>query len=650
MKSTTLPELNLEKLLQGKVMFGPSFRVSKKSVFSDGIFDFNDDKVIRLNSVAACCLRLDWDSFATGSEENDVDGKGTILLPLEIIHELKILTVLYHRVPSAFSGFNNRKLKPQTVVAVVRGLARFLSAIYRVSLFAGLGATHRLSHITSISAITLSDITQALETTPFVDGTTLKRALGLLTTPVMSRHLLEGPVNWNRHDLKSLNFRYAEERRDYNPVMPNELFRFLSNTACADILGFLQLLGIDSADKTTTNINLGIAKDVVNGKQMFEDYVAIRLKDREYAAKLGKKSNNSSLERKKFARDYGISVKDFLALIYRVQRASYAIIGLYTGARYSDLTSFRTGCIEKHHGIYVLRGTLGKFEDIAKQENNDLWPAIPIMRDALRCLEEISRVTFNPYLISGRDTVPEGETPKPMTLTGLTTAINNYLDEIDVSRRWVDWRTHPHQLRHTLANQLARADVGLTYIAHQMKHLYTALSALPPAATLIYGRIGDIKTQRAMQMPAAHLEVASELFNPDSPVAGGGADAFKKRRRAYFEGMAAQGWTKDEVIEHLSRQGLPFASVGLAYCGGKRESLFKAHQEQLSMSRDELHRWKQKYDAEVDKVKKLEPIVDVLKKRIAILENELTVLRMQANNNVLKLVAPIRDKIERPEC
>ena len=53
----------------------------------------------------------------------------------------------------------------------------------------------------------------------------------------------------------------------------------------------------------------------------------------------------------------------------------------------------------------MLKGTHTKHQDLNDEENADLWPAIPIMRDALKCLEEISRVTFNPYLISGCETV-----------------------------------------------------------------------------------------------------------------------------------------------------------------------------------------------------------------------------------------------------
>jgi hypothetical protein len=222
-----------------------------------------------------------------------------------------------------------------------------------------------------------------------------------------------------------------------------------------------------------------------------------------------------------------------------------------------------------------LAGTHVKHEALDAKQGNDLWPAIPIIRDAVACLEQISKITLNPYLLSGSETVPLGITPQPLSPVGFTWAMTIYLREVDTSSRWADWHLHPHLLRHTLANQLARADVGLIFIAHQMKHLHTALHALPPDVTMMYGNVGELATQRALHSESAYLEAAKELYSPDRPVAGGGAEAFIARRKVYFEGMVADGWTIDELLENLAKQGLPFASVGIGYCGGRRDTLLK---------------------------------------------------------------------------
>lgn len=564
--------LELERVLNGKVVFDPEFLVSRHSVFNDAIWDFNDGSAIRLNSVPAARLRINWGSYLTGDSTADADPE-SILLPEKIVHELKIFATLYVHVPEVFNGYTARAIKPQTAVIAIRALARLFSAIYRNSLFSKLGNAGKLSHIESIADIRLSDIRAAIMHSPFSDGQSLKRALRNLGSTAMAKYLVKGPLPWTVLDLDSIEFKFSKKRSDYKPVMPNDLFRMLSNAACGDVRGFLGFLGEESEDKAPVTIATHKMMNVADGRGLFEEYIRIRTKDRELFAELKKRHFGSWWDRKEFRENYGVSLQNVLDYIYRVQRAAYTVIGLYTGARYSDLTSFKIGCVIKHHGVYVFAGTLTKFEATSKLEGNDLWPAIPIMRDAIKCLEEISRVTFNPYLISGRDTVPVDGIPKPLSLTGLSGAINNYLREIDTSKRWETWHINPHQLRHTLANQLARADVGLMFIAHQMKHLYTALNALPPAATLMYGNLSDMATQRALQTGPAYLEAAQNLYDPDKPIAGGGAEDFKTRRKAYFEGMAAAGWEKDELIEHLAKQGMPFASVGVGYCGGRRDRI-----------------------------------------------------------------------------
>lgn len=570
------PAIDFDAVVRGEFKFDKDLPISKQSTFGDSHWDLYDETQIRQTSVPKSRLKIDWDSYNVGGAEESI-----YILPEQIIYELKLFTAIYYLVPNLLSSAS-KGVKPQTAVVTFRALARLFSAIYRLSILTKYSNSLPLSHINSITDITLADIKIALKDSAFRDGVTLKKGLLYLSNGIFSRYFVR-PVQWKKADIRLLDFKYTKVRKDYNQVMPNELFRFLSDRACSDVIGFLNWLGIDSHDNSEFDVqtNLNLETDI--GAQVFDDYVKIRVLDRIVANQLKKKPHYGSLKlRQQFKDKYDINPKDVLNYIYKVQRAAFTIIGLYTGARYSDLTTFQLGCITKHHGIYVLKGTLVKGIDNKKLEGEDLWPAIPIMRDALRCLEEISKVTFNHFLISSRQTVSIGVTPKPMSLTGLAGGINSYLIEIDTTKRWSDWVINLHQLRHTLANQLARADVGLMFIAHQMKHLYTALNALPPSVTLMYGNISDVAAQRAMRTPDAYYEAAKALYDPNMKVAGGGAQEFKERRKVYFEGMAAQGWTTEEVIKYLSKQGLPFASVGIGYCGGRRDKLLKDGTRELS--------------------------------------------------------------------
>ncbi|BDT72750.1 hypothetical protein os4_22950 [Comamonadaceae bacterium OS-4] len=566
---------SLEAVL--KEMYRPdgNTRVSKLSRYSDGTWYFTDSSQIRLNSVPKTRLMIPWKAYETGELAGEKTSHLSAVLPQTMLQELKVLAYLNLKLPTAFPRTGKQSVKPQTVVTTIRALVTLLSEIQEEYVVEMNAAHVNRSPIQSIADIPLADIKHALSLSARSDGAALSKGLADLASPIMKNVFAGGALQWNPQDLKTLEFHYPQPRTDYEKAMPNDLFRLLSNTACNDVTTFLRFLGESLCDPTTHPDRDHPLSSIADGKKAMLDYIEIRKSDRIASAKAGSKQSATGILRRAFKRNHRVTPQEFQLYLYRVQRAAYCVIGLYTGGRYSDLTSFKTGCVAFLHGQHVLAGTTAKNRALGAPEGKDLWPAILIMRDAIRCLEEISKVTFNPYLISGCFTVAIGTAASPLTLTGFASAINAYLHLVDTSGRWKKWHINPHQLRHTLARQLSRADVGLLYIAHQMKHLHTALSALPPDVTSQYGNIGGLTQQRAMESRSAHEEAARALYGSNQPIAGGGAEDFKQRRKAYFSGMAAQGWTEDEVIGHLAKQGLPFASVGLAYCGGKREILLK---------------------------------------------------------------------------
>ena len=153
----------------------------------------------------------------------------------------------------------------------------------------------------------------------------------------------------------------------------------------------------------------------------------------------------------------------------------------------------------------------------------------------------------------------------------VTDALARFFKRIDIEETWSDIKVSTHRCRNTLAHQLARSDLGLVFIAHQMKHLHSALRAVPPQVTLMYGKISDLKVERAMQGPVLHYELAKSLYDPDSAIAGGGAAEFVERRKRYFEGMQASGMTKEDILRSLSTKAIPFSRVGMGFCLGRLE-------------------------------------------------------------------------------
>jgi hypothetical protein len=573
--TSMLYKVKLDDVIAGSQFIAPDTRVSKNSKYEDPIWDFTDSDSKRQSSISRGRLQINWGMYCTVRDTNNLNDHRSALIPKQMVDELKVFAILYLSLPSAFVRRGKQSVKPQTLVLTVRALIRLFSDVLLRYQLIGLVHKATLGPIRSLADVSLRNIREVLENSQRVDGKVLKKGLTLLTNQVLAKAFPFETLQWNLNDLNSLNFKNPIKRTDYERVMPNELFRFLSNSACADVLEFLRFISHTPLDKSIHQSCRSFGSNSINGSQLFLDYLAIRKADSDYALRSGKKHPASKTLRIRFKSIHGVSPKEVFWWFYRVQRAAFTVIGLYTGARYSDLTTFTTDCVHTFHGLHVLTGTHVKNKALDDKEDYDLWPAIPIMRDAVACLEYFSKITLNNYLLCSSETLAIGETPKALSLNGFTEAVTNYLHEVDTSHRWTDWHINAHQLRHSLAHQLARADVGLVFIAHQMKHLHTALHALPPDVTMMYGNIGDLSTQKALHSESAYLEAAKELYGPDRPVAGGGAEAFMARRKVYFEGMAAQGWEVDEIIENLAKQGLPFASVGIGYCGGRRETRLK---------------------------------------------------------------------------
>lgn len=557
------------------------FRLSEHSVYKDENWTLGDDSSVRLMGHSKAKLSVDWSTYRFGHEKhesslNNVIAKSHLDARVSdgIIEDIRLLCFVQLEMPSVFGkrGRQIERSKPPTVVTMARALVVLFSVVdtVRAERIAAVATALPYTSLQSVSEISFQDLESALKKYPFVDGKLLQKALRAFASPVLRGKFSGASVQWTEGDIENLTFRKPNPRNSES-VMPDAMFRMLSNTASKDVACFLYALQLHRYDQTVpAQLSERLPREIIL-PEAWEDYVAIRNDDREYTAKLGRKSARTGDRRKEFTRQHGISTDDFFTYISGLQRACMMLIGLYTGCRFSDFTSFVVGCIKEVHGMPMLVGTTAKHTPLNAPVGEDIWPAIPILRDAVTCLEEISRVTFNPYLVSSTFTVAIGEEPQPLSLAGFRNGLNLYLQSADADNRWSDWVINPHQLRHTLAHKLAQADVGIVYISYQLKHLYTALSGLPADVTLGYGNVGEQKLARAMAVKDISREAANALFNPDSPIAGGGAEEFRQRRKVYFDGRVAEGWTQDEIIDQLAACGSPFVNVGPGYCGGIRE-------------------------------------------------------------------------------
>lgn len=533
--------------------------VSKRVRFGDDNWSLFDPENPRLKNYTDAGLNISWKH-----EKN----AAYAALPWATIQVVKLFAFLYLHAPAVVSSQRkgNNRNHPSTVCQLVKPLLTFLAHVHEKSLLDG----GTLPPAQSLHDVSVKHLRESLRDWEIGRGTDLRRALIYLTCPAIQEACTGFAPNWTPTDIRSLSFKESEARDDYETVFPSPLFRLISNTATDDAVGFLRFIGARPASDISGVIPSSFEN--LDGPAIYQAYVEYREKD--YAKKHRTIENVNYRHgvgaKKNFLESLGCTAGEFLSYIRRVHEASCSLIALYTGARYSDLTGFKSGCLQRKHGLWFLVGTHIKHDDIDEPTDQDLWPAIPAMRDALRCLELFTAFTKNQFLISGLNTVEEG-CGRAYSTSGLTQALVRYIGRIDEEGSWVKIQVSPHRCRHTLGHQLSRADLGLPFIAHQLKHLHSALCAVPPQVTLLYGGISDLKFERATQTPKLHFEIAKSLYDPDSPLAGGGSEEFGERRKQYFEGMQASGMTKDEIILGLASKAIPFSSVGMGYCLGRRE-------------------------------------------------------------------------------
>lgn len=138
-------------------------------------------------------------------------------------------------------------------------------------------------------------------------------------------------------------------------------------------------------------------------------------------------------------------------------------------------------------------------------------------------------------------------------------------------------------LRHTLAYQLFKADLGLPYISHQLKHFGNLVGAFHGASnkgfstdTLGYGEIGEKLSGSSAESKGlrhkAEIKAIECSFDPDATYAGVNGKDHSERMKKVFHGYQAAGYSKEQIYEAMADQGMAIVNVGSGMCyGGKME-------------------------------------------------------------------------------
>jgi len=551
-------------LESGTFPFDPDLPVSKKSRFGSSKWDYSDESNLRLKVLCRSKLCIDWSAISLGvtpsSKLRTRHQKFIPQLPQEIIEDLKRAFFIITLFPSLLNGHRKRARKPISIVYAARACINFLSHLHMENL-----PSRGIGRIRKLSDITVTDLRRSIDTYPYRLKDP-KGALMLIASEAVQINLKHGRLQWNCFDVKTLHWRPKKESENIR-TLPDRLFALLSNNSADLILEFHLLLGNDTSDPNVDSARIKAKqREWPRFKEMFQSYV----RRREIIKAQGRKwvSNHTYA----FVREFGIQPRTVLSFLIDVQTAAFEIILLYTGMRYSEAASLRTGCLIVRDGVTLIKSTLIKQMPSNLPIDQDEWVAIGIVRDAVRALEELSRCNINKFLFANFLTTRTEDDENPITGGGLNERLNDYLKRIDEQGVSGDWQLSSHQNRHALANQLARAEVGIPYITRQLKHYHSLLSErsykINPTST-IYGMQRQRIVANATGLRAlrdANVEVAKDLYGEGRRFAGGGAALHIKRTEGFFRGIGLEGKDREKYIEKLSESGGTEIRTGVGFC------------------------------------------------------------------------------------
>lgn len=571
--------------------------VSLRSKFGDSFWDFNLDNPDAPRNLRGSAQYIDFNQFSN--------------IPPLIIMEFKAAFLSYFWIPQELGiSAGKSSFKVYSVIRVFKRGLSFVDALYAECSekygrafvndnFFGLKDIE-VEHYKKVSAEFKNTYEGSIDT-----------FFTVVRSPVLAQRVFGGQVPFV--DLanlpwKNLGSRKSDAKEKPRLVLPNSVFEKASLLASLNVVDFLDALGEEVIDKQSllrrNEKGHNLAQMYSLSRRNYDLYVINRLRYADYHSSQiidnlfevlpefwSRYIPNQLVERgtaKKMAE--GVLDKEFLEYIMYIQESLCYIIAQYTGMRPSELSEVLVDtCISKVNECYVIGSHVLKNQDKFSKLFDDWWVAIPIVRDAINAAKILARITQNRYVFSGMNVTALTDTPIAHGSVGLSDMMSRFfgrfLDSDSLERLLENYS--PYTLRHTLAYQLFRADVGLPFISHQLKHFKETIGGIDPnksfsAVTLGYGEIGlQLTAGKSKASPTAqslHREAALEAikaqFDPNGNYAGVHAEKHLEGVQKFFQGYIEAGYTKEEIFEQMAEQGFGIINVGTGFCYGNETEEF----------------------------------------------------------------------------
>ncbi|MCB4796108.1 site-specific integrase [Pseudomonas sp. NP21570] len=567
--------------------------VSKTSVLGDAVWDFNDDHPNAAMNVKGAKLRLNFESFPSVNQS--------------AILEVKVALYCWLKMPSALRTFASpRSIKANTAISCMKAGLGFLETM---SGQARQLLTEEFFEI-GYHGLTYFDAgmyREAARIHPYAFGPDLKKFFTLIRSPFLQGLIFDKPLPYV--ELESLTWakvaKLVDESEKTYRILPNEIFEKASREASFAIVDFLSALGEPVDDLVALTRQNASGYSLASAQELssynFELYVALRLRRKGYDSDAMADALSAAFGHVPAIFQSGSGRHDFKATetllklsdanldndfrryINFVSYSACYLVAQYTGMRPSELAEILVeSCLEQENDYWLLISNVIKHRQGLAKLFDDKWIAIPIVRDAIRAACLIAKVKQNPYLFSNVDTVSEGGVPASMTSVGLTYQFRAFFEEILTDEQFETLEFSPYTLRHTLAYQMARAELGLPFISHQLKHFGDLVGGAGQnkafsAVTLGYGAIAEILSKGGRSSSRTPTQMAEEEYilnycDPDGNYAGPNAVSHKARMKKVFSGYMAAGYTKEQIITQMAKKRMAIINVGQGFCyGGQHE-------------------------------------------------------------------------------
>ncbi len=558
-----------------------AFPVTSKSLFRDDVWDYTEDVEIA-KTMGRNRLIIDFSAY-----EN---------IPKSIVAELKIAIVYIGIIPKRSQnrrGKSGRTLSTQSITPMVKSWLDFMDYFYNK---AGeeYGNAFCREKYSSLIDITYQDYKMFSVGYQKAESTVshIELVFEWFSLDRIVNTLYSHPPFLPK--IEHLSITQIEKKEDdREKIIPDEIFDKVVTISSCLISDFLHKMGLPIKDKTAEKKLELFRNDLPPSVMDISDsdveyYIGVRLYKKNPDIALVRSKLNTELVGDVRAADLQRperGTEDIFNYTKLVHDAAIYIIAQFTGMRPSEFTEIRVDKpLTSSFDIPCICSTVHKHRSTSRRLFDDLWVAIPAVEDAMATLVILTRIRNNPFVFSKSETLKFSQEPKTLK-NGVCIVIKNYFSEILTSDELNSIDFFPYMMRHTLAYQMYKVELGLPFISHQLKHFGNLVQSVGAASnkgfssdTMCYGDIGDmlsgIKAEKNNLRHQAEVHLVKEMYDPNGTFAGVNAEAHKKRLKKLFEGYQAAGYSNDEVFEAMAQQGMAVINVGTGMCYGGRVEEF----------------------------------------------------------------------------